>query len=193
MKRVILCACALLLVMGITTAQTEQKKITGKNQLKKKNSIKKEIRKQAPTRTNKNQIDTVFSLSSTGSYNALEERQSVARLQIADPIVKALKAKANGADIKIGSSGLVGVPKGTYGFANGKIAFYLGGATSNGTSTGSGSVGTGSSPGNIGSLGPAMGVNGKSPYAGNGAYGTRVPLIVERVPGWDSIFMKRRN
>jgi len=113
-----------------------------------------------------------YTLSSTSAHNAYAEPQ--APMQVNDPVINLLNAKANESPYTIDHSSLIGVPAGTYGFANGKISFYQVGATSTGTSTGSGAVGTGSSPGGIGSVSPFIGVNGKSPYTGTGPYGTRL-------------------
>jgi len=114
-----------------------------------------------------------YTLSNATSHNAYAEPNSSRR--ITDPVINLLNAKASGSPYTIDKSSLIGVPSGTYGFANGKISLYQVGATSTGTNTGSGSVGTGSSPGGIGSISPFMGVNGKSPYTGSGPYGTRLP------------------
>jgi len=119
-----------------------------------------------------------YSLSNASSHNAYAEPTSSPG--ITDPVINLLNAKASGAQYTIDRSSLIGVPSGTYGFANGKISLYQAGATSTGTSTGSGSVGTGSSPGGIGTISPFMGVNGKSPYTGSGPYGTRLPQIRTR-------------
>ena len=94
--------------------------------------------------------------------------------QIADPTIHLMRARASGADVDLGDLEL---PKGTNGFANGHIILKPAGARSTGTTTGSGSVGTGTSPGSIGTSGPAMGVNGKNPYAGHGIYGTGIPFV----------------
>lgn len=108
------------------------------------------------------------------SIDSNAAKASAVNFRISDPVINAFKLRASGNDFYISGSGVPGVPKGAYGVANGKLSFYATGATSSGTSTGSGSVGTGTSPGAVGSLGPAMGVNGKSIYAGWGPYGTRV-------------------
>ena len=63
------------------------------------------------------------------------------------------------------------IPKHAYGFHNGRLLLRSTGATSSGTITGSGSVGTGSSLGNIGSTGSGIGLNGKTPDAGSGMWG----------------------
>ncbi|MFL5771785.1 MAG: hypothetical protein ACJ75F_01420 [Flavisolibacter sp.] len=63
------------------------------------------------------------------------------------------------------------IPKNAYGFHNGRLILHTSGATSSGTITGSGVVGTGSSLGNIGSTGSGIGLNGKTPDAGTGMWG----------------------
>ena len=63
------------------------------------------------------------------------------------------------------------VPRNAYGFHNGRLLLHSTGATSSGTITGSGAVGTGSSLGNIGSTGSGIGLNGKTPDAGSGMWG----------------------
>jgi len=63
------------------------------------------------------------------------------------------------------------IPKNAYGFHNGRLLFRTTGATSSGTITGSGVVGTGSSLGNIGSTGSGIGLNGKTPNAGSAMWG----------------------
>jgi hypothetical protein len=121
-----------------------------------------------------------ITLRHTGSNAAKSTTTSTPiRLQIADPVILTLKERASGVPVASGQSPIIGAPRGTYGFANGRVVFYPNVATSSGTSTGNGSVGTGTSPGAVGAFGPAMGVNGKSPYAGPGTYGARIPLISE--------------
>ena len=109
-------------------------------------------------------------LQDTGTYPA----RATGFPRIADPTINLMRARAFGADADLGDLGL---PRGTNGFANGHIILKPAGARSTGTSTGSGSVGTGTSPGSIGTSGPAMGVNGKNPYAGPGIYGTGIPFV----------------
>jgi hypothetical protein len=118
----------------------------------------------------------VISLESSSSYPA----KASANYTIADPTINALRAKANGADVKISNSGIVGMPKRAYGFANGHLVLYTNSATSSGTITGSGAVGTGSSPGSLGTNGPAMALNGKSPYAGSAMWGNARNLWISR-------------
>jgi hypothetical protein len=112
-------------------------------------------------------------LSSTGSYPAKASTLSVANnnFTVADPILTTIDARANGANISIGKSGIVGMPKRAYGFANGRLLLHSTSATTFGTQTGSGAVGTGTSLGTFGSNGPAMSVNGKSPFAGINMWG----------------------
>ena len=167
----------LLFITSITAAQNPKNVPPKKN----KNTASKVLTEKKKT----NGFDSATASSGTINLTSISEnralKNSEAQLQISDPILKAFNANANGANIKLGSSGLLGVPKGAYGFANGKIILYSNGAKSSGTITGMGSVGTGTSPGTVGSLGPAMGVNGKNPYAGIDPYGTRIPLILKPV------------
>ena len=167
---------ALLLIGATGQAQNNKTKAV----VKPKTVLKQETKPQSSVVTNNKETTT---LNSNSSYPAFKKRTD--SFTIADPITRALNANANGANLKLGSSGLIGVPRGTYGFANGKIRLYSNGATSSGTATGMGSVGTGGSPGMVGSSGPAMGVNGKNLYASPGSFGTRIPLPWR--PNLDSI------
>ena len=169
MKTAILLICAFFLLASAEAQKAKKKTSTNKTVAKKTASKK-------PKNTAAFSSPNTTTFTSTSSHKAYNS--SVSRLEISDPLIKALNAKANGADIKFGPSGLPGVPKGTYGFAKGRIVLYSTGATSQGTATGMGSVGTGTSPGVVGSSGPGMGVNGKSPYAGPDPYGTRLPLVI---------------
>lgn len=176
MKRVISGIVLLLALAAPTTAQDKKNKDPVKKATAQKNRVQKPVNRSEKD-TNEN---LTYRLTSTSTNKAFANRQSATpRFSIADPIIGALNAKAGGNPIEISSSGIVGVPKGTYGFAHGKIILYPSGATSSGTSTGSGSVGTGTGPGSIGMFGPAIGVNGKSPFTGTGSYGVRIPLVVE--------------
>lgn len=174
MKRVILSIVLLIALAEPTMAQDKK----NNNRVKKapqKNTVQKPVKQ--GEKGSKESI--TYRLSSTSANKAFANPLSPTRFSIADPIIGALNAKADGNNVQVSSSGIVGVPKGTYGFAHGKIVLYPSGATSSGTSTGSGSVGTGTGPGGIGMFGPAIGVNGKSPFTGTGSYGVRIPLVVE--------------
>jgi hypothetical protein len=109
-----------------------------------------------------------FRLTHTGSYAAKQEPTGYF---IADPVTRALMEGTNGADIRKNSE-IAGVSKRAYGFANGFIMLRSSGAATSGTVTGSGSVGTGTTPGAAGMHGAGIGVNGKNPYAGVGISGT---------------------
>jgi hypothetical protein len=174
MKRLFLFISFLLLINAMAGAQKPKKVWLQKN----KNTADKVLPgKKAKVSDSSTAGGATISLTSISENKAL--KNSEVQLQISDPILRAFNANANGANIKLGSSGLPGVPKGTYGFANGKIILYSNGYKSSGTITGMASVGTGTSPGTIGSLGPVMGENGKSPYAGMGPFGTRIPLVLK--------------
>lgn len=156
-----LLAIVLVLMMKQGLAQTNTRATTAKKSV---NAVKK-----------KKPASNV--LLSTSTYKAKSIDVSAARrLQISDTIVTTMKAKAQGAQVDFNGRKMIGVPRGTYGFANGRLLLYSNASTSSGTTTGSGSVGTGSSPAGVGSFGPTTGTNGKSPYAGSGPYATRLPV-----------------
>jgi len=124
----------------------------------------------------KNPAETGLSLSSTTSYEAKAATDS--SLSISDPLINLLNQRANGSRVSISSSGIVGVPKRAFGFANGRILLRNTSATSSGTSTGTPSVGTGNSLGTIGASGAAIGLNGKSPDAGSTMWGNARNILV---------------
>lgn len=93
--------------------------------------------------------------------------------RITDPTIRAMNNRSAGSELPLyGSDGLLGLPKGTYGFARGQLWLRPTDATSIGGITGSGSVGTGGSANGVGTGGFANGVNGKSPYAGPTVWGS---------------------
>ncbi len=168
MKRVILCVSVFISLTTISAAQqvkhknaTSKHRGTGKATTAKRN-------------TNSSNTATTNVLTSSSSNSAYSNNATANNLQIHDPVIRSLNEKANGRNVNIGGSGVMGMPKATYGVANGHLIFRQSDATTSGTSTGSGAVGTGSSPGPMGTSGAVMGVNGKSPYAGPGIYGAGV-------------------
>lgn len=184
MKRMHLSIGLLLLFAITTTAQAQQKSKAEK----KRQPVKKTVVANSKSKPARSDAPNTVNLSSTGEYKAYNRSQEgmtrssgagEKSLTITDPTIKTYNAIANGANIKIGSSGVLGVPKGRYGYANGHLTLLPNGATSTGTTTGSGSVGTGSSPGSVGTIGPGMGVNGRNPYAGPDIRGTRVRSYIE--------------
>ena len=118
-----------------------------------------------------------INLSSTRSYEARIDSS----MRISDPLILAFKDRANGAT-GTNTMDLLNVPSGTYGFANGRLILYKQGASSSGTFSGMGNVGTGTSTAGPGSYGAPFHVNGKSPFEGHGPYGARytVPIIPEQ-------------
>lgn len=116
----------------------------------------------------RNTVTTGPRLMHAGSYAA---KGDASGYFIADPVTRALMEGTNGADIRKNSE-IAGVSKRAYGFANGFIMLRSSGAATSGTVTGSGSVGTGTTPGTAGMHGASIGVNGKNPYAGVGIWGT---------------------
>lgn len=116
------------------------------------------------------------SLGNTGRYNAFGS-SNAAGLRISDPTIIRLNQRASGADVPLSGSGIAGMPKGSYGFAKGKILLRNTTSTTPGTGYGSGAVGTGTSLQGPGTAESAIGVNGKSPYAGPWLWGDRRPLL----------------
>jgi hypothetical protein len=124
---------------------------------------------------NKTATGDVVTLSST-NINAAYDTVSARRFSIADPVVNALKQQAAGNTPLVSPSGVVGMPKRAYGFSNGRILLRPTTAPSSGTMYGSGAVGTGTTIMGVGTGENAIGVNGKSPYAGPYLWGSRLPV-----------------
>lgn len=174
MKRMILCTAILFLAMA-SKAQTKQTSKT------KTPSAKAKTQTKAKTNAKKTDNSNTTALTSVNAFQAKANTNSTqSNFIIGDPIVLALDARAAGADIKISKSGIVGMPKRAYGFANGRLFFGTTSSVTSGTQTGSGGVGTGTSLGTFGSISPVMGVNGKSPYAGSSMWGNATNLPIGR-------------
>lgn len=175
MKRMFLCVWILFLINTIADSQTQS------GQTSKRNGKRTQTRNTA-----KNNLQSSFNtttLNSTSAYPAKTNLNAPSLMNnyfVSDPIIRALDARANGANIKITQSGIVGMPKRAYGFANGHVTLKTTGAITSGTQTGSGSVATGTSLGTFGSTGPAMEVNGKSPYAGTIMWGNALNMHLPR-------------
>jgi hypothetical protein len=161
MKYLLLCICLACSVLSEAQQKKAEKTTKTKNV---KTTVKK---KPAAAVVNLVSVDS-NAAKATNRFN----------YKIADPVINSFN---NNSGAKNNSFRYWGIPKSAFGIAHGKLTLYSTGATSAGTSTGSGSVGTGSSPGAAGTLGPAMGVNGKSIFAGWGPYGTRV-ITLQHVP-----------
>ena len=121
-------------------------------------------------------------LNSVGNYSAKASTNGLSVLTndyaVSDPILTTLAARANGANIRFNNSGIVGMPKRAYGFANGHISLKTSGSVTSGTETGSGAVATGTSLATFGSVGEPMNVNGKSPYAGINMWGNAMNMRI---------------
>ncbi|HYH15463.1 MAG TPA: hypothetical protein VD794_09590 [Flavisolibacter sp.] len=166
MKRVILCAGLFIGAINMVEAQT-------KSTATKKTSTKKTEAKQSTQRLESSSSHEAkapaIPRSSLGWQNTPAAENGY---QITDPILRTLNARANGANSTIEFKELVGVGRGTYGVANGRILLRPTGSTTPGGITGTGSVATGSSPGGPGIHGTVPTVNGKNPYAGPSMWGT---------------------
>ena len=157
-------------------AQTNPKKAS-----KKQTDSKTIIKNEAATNKTVNTANTAV-LNTTASYPAKANTNTLSVLKnnytVTDPILTTLNARANGANIRFNKSGIVGMPKRAYGFADGHIILRTTGAVTSGTQTGSGTVATGSSLATFGSVGAPMNVNGKSPYAGINMWGNAMNMEV---------------
>jgi hypothetical protein len=156
-----------------------QKKGTGKQELptRKEHQLPKNAAASSP----------VISLTDRGNY-AAKAPGAAGQLSIADPVIRAYNMRSNGANIRLSGSGVMGAPRGTYGFANGQISLRSTDAPSIGGITGSGSVGTGTSTGGVGMGGMVPHVNGKNIYAGPALWGSARNLqlsdsVLRRRPG----------
>ena len=183
MKKILLCSAALALsCMGVQSQG-----------IKKQNSSAKKSHNVTAKHVLPDTSKTI-TLTSTNKYPAKATTISnLSHLTISDPIIRSLNARANGADIKINKSGIVGMPKSAYGFANGHITLATTGATTSGTQTGSGVVATGTSLGTFGSAGPALEVNGKSPYAGVNMWGNAMNLTILKLDTSSRALRHRNN
>lgn len=185
----------IILFSGILILST----ITVHSQITKKKASKKaETAEASPVKTASNKklikASHPVALGSTNSYSAKSNAPSTPlRLTISDPILRSLNRRADGADIKINKSGIVGMPRSAYGFANGHLTLSTSGSTTSGTQTGSGLVGTGTSLGTFGSAGPALQVNGKSPFAGVNMWGNAMNLNVIRLDSTSRLSPNKRH
>lgn len=125
---------------------------------------------------NKNTADSEAISLTTISTNEAYDSASTRRFSIADPTINALNEQAAGNTRLVSPSGVVGMPKRAYGFSNGRILLRPTTAPSSGTMYGSGAVGTGTTILGIGAGENALGVNGKSPYAGPYLWGSQSPV-----------------
>jgi len=180
MKRLLGCTGILLLLTTVAQSQTKSGRTKTKQAVQSQNSSANKIKAQA-TNKQKAAFPNTITLDTATSYTAkapavLSLRET--NYTIADPILTTLDKRASGANIKFNNSGIIGMPKRAYGFANGHITLSTTGAVTSGTQTGSGAVATGTSLGTFGSIGSSMNVNGKSPYAGINMWGNAMNMMV---------------
>ena len=174
MRRIFWCAGILLLVTADAQSQTRSKKAKTNQAVHSKSTSTK-------TASNERMFSsTTVRLNSISNYSAKSSTLTGLKnnYTVSDPILTTLNARANGANTKFNNSGIIGMPKRAYGFANGHILLSTTGAVTSGTQTGSGAVGTGTSLATFGSVGAPMNVNGKSPYAGINMWGNAMNMNV---------------
>jgi hypothetical protein len=166
----------LVLLLSVAIVNAQVKKPTGA-----KSSNRTTQKVQSKKTINSPKTDTVISLISTG-INAAKASSSISvtsnQFRVSDPVVLALGERAKGNEIFVSRSGIVGMPKRAYGFANGHILLHSTVATSSGSTGGTSSVGTGGSISGMGSSGSFIGMNGKSPYAGQAMWGNARGLLI---------------
>lgn len=182
MKQMILCVGIMCSAVVLATAQVTPKKKTVKTPQTtyRISTGVKDTKFNRVSANSSGQADRTITLSSTGNYKALADTASAATpYRIFDPTIRMFNVRTSiAADVPIEGSGIIGMPKLSYGIANGQILLRSTGTPTIGTGTGSGSVGTGTNPGPVGTGGNVIGVNGKSPYAGPGIYS--LPITDER-------------
>jgi hypothetical protein len=175
MKRIVFLVLVLCFGFSATSSaqSADRKKVVRQQTVQRKST---ETNKAGAT-TTQSQNNGEVSLTSTTTNQAYGTADTASRagrrFSIADPTINVLNQRASGSNVPISSSGIVGMPKGTYGFANGKILLRPTTATSSGTVYGSGAVGTGTTIMGVGTGENTPGINGKNPYAGPWLWGTR--------------------
>lgn len=178
MKHMFFCAGILLLISDSVQAQTKSKKANKKQTVHSRNASQNKATVYKANATNTVTLNTTTSNPAKANTNTLSVLNN--NYTLTDPILTTLDTRANGANIRFNKSGIIGMPKRAYGFANGHIMLKSTGAVTSGTQTGSGAVGTGTSLATFGSIGAPMNVNGKSPYAGINMWGNAMNMQVTR-------------
>jgi hypothetical protein len=178
MKRVFWYAAVFFLINATVKAQTKSKRTI------KKQAVHSNIVSANKAVPDKNINSSNTTLNSTSGYAAKANTNTMSVIKnnytVTDPILTTLNARANGANIRFNKSGIIGMPKRAYGFANGHISLTSTGAVTSGTQTGTGAVGTGTSLATFGSIGAPMNVNGKSPYAGINMWGNAMNMNITK-------------
>lgn len=176
MKKMLMCGVLVALYCGDAVAQKQQQKVGAS---KSAASATKKAPTQKSTRKSESSPVTskTYNLMHTNNSAALNGNTINSRYFIADTTVRVLnyRAATGGTNPNVTLRQVTGVGKGAYGIFKGRLTLMPLGARSSGATTGSGSVGTGTSLGVMGSSGPAIGLNGKNPYAGSSIYGTPRP------------------
>lgn len=170
--KTILSYITVLLLLTATQAHAQKKIIKSK----------KAVHSKAASTKHASAAASTSMLNSVGNYPAKTNTKGLSALPnnytVSDPILTTLSARANGANLRFNNSGIVGMPKRAYGFANGHIALKTSGSVTSGTETGSGGVATGTSLATFGSVGEPMNVNGKSPYSGINMWGNAMNMRI---------------
>lgn len=131
---------------------------------------KKNVTESKPANLSRAKTVDTASFTSTSANKAYA---ATSGLSIADPTINLLNQRANGSNAFVSRSGIVGMPKSSYGFARGKLFLRSTTALSSGTSYGSGAVATGTTIMGTGTGENTPGINGKNPYAGPSLWGSK--------------------
>ena len=108
------------MISASVQAQTKPKKAKKKQTVHSKNvSQNKPIVNQSNNATNTVTLITTTSNPAKANTNTLSVLKN--NYAVTDPIITTLDARANGANIRFNKSGIIGMPKRAYGFANGHI------------------------------------------------------------------------
>lgn len=105
------------------------------------------VKKKATTESEQVNVSPLAKAGDTASFISASANKAYAAanpgLSIADPTINLLNERANGSNAAVSRSGIVGMPKSSYGFARGKLLLRSTTAPSSGTTYGSGAVATG--------------------------------------------------
>lgn len=172
MKKILLAAVLCLSFSLVGYTQTQSKKGIKKTPAATKTSTFKQAAKKDQlknTASYKAKSKAPFSMPIPRDKR--KETEAMPVLQVSDPVILALSERKKGNYTNKSLKDITGAGKGAYGIVGGQIVLVPAGARTSGSFTGSGAVGTGTSPGVVGAEGHYMGLNGKNPYSGSGLFG----------------------
>lgn len=114
MKHLVLSAFMLLAMIGSNEAQVKQKKEAVKKYPAQKSAQVKKY--PGPLKNSK-----TVRLNSVSDHQAMSQSFRIQNTTVTDPFVATLNARARGYTIDVKNVEILGMPKGAYGFAHGKL------------------------------------------------------------------------